>query len=90
MPRGGELTIRTETEENDILIMIEDTGIGIHAEILNHIFEPFFTTKKGMGTGLGLSVSHGIIKAHGGDIWVESREQQGTKFIIKLPADPSE
>jgi PAS domain S-box-containing protein len=89
MPKGGELTIRTEAEEDDVLIMIEDTGIGIRAEILNHIFEPFFTTKKGMGTGLGLSVSHGIVRAHGGDILVESREQQGTKFIIKLPADSS-
>jgi PAS domain S-box-containing protein len=83
---GGELRIKTENGEEAASIFIKDTGVGMSEEVLAHIFEPFFTTKKKkMGTGLGLSVSHGIIRAHGGDIHVESKEGEGTTFIIRLP-----
>lgn len=86
MPDGGELRIRTENSEETASIFIKDTGVGMSENVLTHVFEPFFTTKKKkMGTGLGLSVSHGIIRAHGGDIQVESKEGEGTTFIIRLP-----
>ncbi|MFZ5800793.1 MAG: ATP-binding protein, partial [Candidatus Omnitrophota bacterium] len=61
-----------------------DTGIGISKQDLPHLFEPFHSTKKG-GTGLGLAVTYGIIKEHGGEIKVESREGEGTEFVIELP-----
>src|SRR5438132_10092551 len=67
-----------------LLITIRDTGEGIRAEDIPHVFDPFFTTKD-YGTGLGLSVVHGIIQEHGGQIEVESELQKGTAFHILLP-----
>ena len=68
--------------------MIEDNGRGIEADDLPKIFDPFFTTKTvGQGTGLGLSVSHEIIRKHGGSLWVDSRAGYGTRFLIELPRD---
>ena len=69
-------------------VRIADTGQGIPKENLNKIFDPFFTTKNPQeGTGLGLSVSYGIIQKHHGDIIVESEVGKGTRFIIKLPVE---
>ena len=86
MPKGGTLTVRTNREDNKVLIHIQDTGVGIPEEIRSKIFEAFFTTKqKVKGVGLGLSVCYGIIKGHGGEIKVESEEGKGTTFIITLP-----
>ena len=88
MPDGGDLlvTSRLEKSENRIVIEIKDTGQGIPAENLDKIFEPFFTTKeRGEGTGLGLSVSYGIIKQHNGDIRISSQEGEGTTFYVCLP-----
>jgi len=86
MPRGGTLTVRTEKEDTKVLIRIQDTGTGIPEEIRNKIFEAFFTTKqKVKGVGLGLSVCYGIIKDHGGEIRVDSKEGKGTTFTISLP-----
>ena len=88
MPQGGTLSVRSKIREDSpaIEISFADTGIGIAEENLDKIFEPFFTTKKvGEGTGLGLSVSYGLIKEHGGEIWVESQKNQGTTFTIILP-----
>jgi signal transduction histidine kinase len=69
-----------------IEIKVSDNGNGIPQKVLDKIFQPFFTTKPtGQGTGLGLSLSYDIIKAHGGEIKVETKEEEGTMFIIQLP-----
>jgi signal transduction histidine kinase/DNA-binding response OmpR family regulator len=86
MPDGGKLIVGTERVDDQILLIFEDTGVGIASEDLPRIFDPFFTTKEvGEGTGLGLSVSFSIIKQHGGSIEVESEPNQGARFTVKLP-----
>ena len=83
------LGIRTTREADTAVIEVADTGTGMSEETLQRAFEPFFTTKPaGEGTGLGLSVSYGIIEAHGGTITVESAPGRGTTFRILLPAPP--
>ncbi len=86
MGRGGELEIRLETDpdRNEAIIYIKDNGPGMPKEVLQHVLEPFYTTKKD-GTGLGLSVSYGIIKDHKGDISIETAKGQGTTVKIVLP-----
>lgn len=83
----GEVIISTYVKnKKNIYIKIEDNGAGIPNHLLKNIFDPFYTTKKvGHGTGLGLSISYNIIKAHEGDIFVESEVGKGTKFTIVLP-----
>ncbi|MFH1687048.1 MAG: ATP-binding protein [bacterium] len=86
MPQGGELTIRTGLQNNHVLLTVEDTGTGMSEDILAMIFDPFFTTKDvDEGTGLGLSVVHGIVISHSGTIEVDSQLGRGTKFIVRLP-----
>lgn len=85
MPTGGELSIRSWQEEPWIMVTISDSGCGIPGENLERIFDPFFTTKDQQGTGLGLSVSYGIVENHGGDIRVESSIEKGTAFTVRLP-----
>ena len=88
MPEGGSLKIELRKAESlsAVQIKVEDTGIGIDRDDLEHIFEPFFTTKKdGKGTGLGLAVVHGIVESHNGRIDVVSKMNEGTTFIITLP-----
>ncbi len=84
---GGSISITTETvDSNKISIEISDTGVGISDENQNKIFEPFFSTKTdGEGTGLGLTVSYGIIQNHGGSISFESEKDKGTSFLITIP-----
>lgn len=80
------VTVRTKRTNNKIEIQVKDNGNGIPDSIKEKIFQPFFTTKPtGCGTGLGLSLSYDIIKAHGGEIKVESGENKGTTFVIELP-----
>ncbi len=88
MPKGGDLFIsaRYDSKTGNLILVVKDTGTGIPKEILPNIFDPFFSTKGTKGTGLGLSVSYGIIHEHHGDIFAESEEGKGTRFIIKLPA----
>jgi signal transduction histidine kinase len=85
---GYEPTISVSTKKsgNNVLITVSDNGSGIPQKVIDKIFQPFFTTKPtGQGTGLGLSLSYDIIKAHGGEIKVETKEGEGTEFIIQLP-----
>jgi two-component system, NtrC family, sensor kinase len=86
MPRGGKLEISTGADEDSVVISVRDSGLGIAPEHLSKIYDPFFTTKQiGKGTGLGLAVSYGIIRDHGGHINVESKLGEGTRFQITLP-----
>ncbi len=90
MPEGGRLTVSTiyDREQNQVVIRVADTGLGISEENLKRIFEPFFTTKeKGKGTGLGLAMAYGVIKRHNGTIDVRSQVGEGTEFIMKLPVE---
>ncbi|MGC8603317.1 MAG: ATP-binding response regulator [Desulfomonilaceae bacterium] len=92
MHGNGKLTIRTRRVDEAVEIEFQDTGCGMPEAMLDKIFDPFFTTKdstEGMGMGLGLAVSYGIIKNHNGDIVVNSREGVGTTFTIKLPIENS-
>ncbi len=84
MPEGGELLIDVDANENQAIIRVTDTGIGIPKENIDKIFSPFFTTRA-KGHGLGLSEAHKIIQAHGGQLEVESECGVGTTFTIKLP-----
>jgi len=78
--------VSTTKEENRVVITVSDNGGGIAEKVKDKIFQPFFTTKPtGQGTGLGLSLSYDIVKAHGGEIKVQSKEGEGTTFIIQLP-----
>lgn len=84
----GNLTIKTWSDNKMVYIKISDDGSGMDKEIVNKIFDPFFTTKPvGLGTGLGMSISFGIIQDHAGDIKVESEIGKGTSFIISLPIE---
>ncbi len=87
MEQGGRLTIKAwKSKEEKFCFQIADTGAGIPQKMLSKVFDPFFTTKDvGIGTGLGLSVTHGIIEQHGGNIDVLSVPGQGTAFTIALP-----
>jgi signal transduction histidine kinase/ActR/RegA family two-component response regulator len=85
MPEGGTLSLRTETLNDSVVIKVVDTGVGMYPEVRSRIFDPFFTTKGKAGLGLGLAVSFGIIRRHGGNIEVESRYGKGTEFRITLP-----
>jgi two-component system cell cycle sensor histidine kinase/response regulator CckA len=86
MPSGGALSIRTRSEEDQVLLLVADTGQGMTEMVKSHLFEPFFTTKApGKGTGLGLSTVFGIVRQANGTISVDSREGKGTVFEVRFP-----
>ncbi|MEP6960755.1 MAG: ATP-binding protein, partial [Acidobacteriota bacterium] len=99
MERGGTLSILTSCHDGQVRVTVADTGSGIPAHVLPRIFDPFFTTKVDAtfteqggrrGTGLGLSVSYGIVREHGGTIEVESTPGRGTRFLLSFPQyDPA-
>ncbi|GAG26543.1 unnamed protein product, partial [marine sediment metagenome] len=82
----GKLSVRTEAIDNTIRISFKDNGPGIAKENMARLFDPFFTTREvGQGTGLGLSVCHGIVTEHNGQIYVDSKRGKGATFIVELP-----
>jgi signal transduction histidine kinase/CheY-like chemotaxis protein len=91
LPDGGTLTVEVKEDQDDILIAFFDTGSGIPDQVMDKLFEPFVTTKGALGggqmtgTGLGLSVSYGIVKNHGGAIEVETEAGKGSTFTVRLP-----
>lgn len=91
MPDGGRLTISTKFLDDQVALIVEDSGVGMEEKVLSQIFLPFFTTKDvNEGTGLGLPVVHGIVTSHGGTINVESRVGLFTRFEIMLPVGDSD
>jgi signal transduction histidine kinase len=85
-----KVSITTRVYDNGVEIIVMDNGTGIPESIKEKIMQPFFTTKPtGEGTGLGLSLSYDIIKAHGGEIKLETPGDGGTRFIVRLPVHPS-
>jgi signal transduction histidine kinase len=88
MKAGGTLTIRTSMGSGTVSLILEDTGEGMKEDVQKQIFLPFFTTKEiGQGTGLGLSVVHGIVSSHGGKILVSSEPGRGSRFEVRLPLE---
>jgi signal transduction histidine kinase len=87
MPQGGQLTLRSWTEGREVCVAVSDTGVGMTPEVQRRLFDPFFTTKGVRGTGLGLSVSQALIKAHHGTLTAHGEAGRGTTFIIRLPID---
>ena len=80
------VTVITLNLKDKIEIKVKDNGSGIPQKVIDKIFQPFFTTKPtGQGTGLGLSLSYDIVKAHGGELKVETKEGEGSAFIISIP-----
>jgi signal transduction histidine kinase len=84
MPHGGDVVITTSVQDARARVVVADNGPGIAAEHLSHIFEPFFTTKTS-GTGLGLSVTYGILNDHNATVDVDSKPGEGTRFVLTFP-----
>jgi signal transduction histidine kinase len=89
MPNGGILTISTDLVDEQVVIQISDTGVGIPAELLPKLFEPFVTHGKSHGTGLGMAIAKSVVTAHSGKISVSSVPGSGTTVDIRLPAPPT-
>ena len=85
LPEGGTIKVKTFMDNGNVVGVIEDTGIGIPKDVQDKIFDPFFTTKGVQSTGLGMSVSYGIIHRHHGKIVLESAQDKGTSFTITIP-----
>jgi two-component system sensor histidine kinase HydH len=84
MPDGGEIVLQTRLDGDAVYLDVIDTGKGIDPDDLPKLFRPFHTTKPG-GTGLGLALTRKIVRAHGGEIAVQSEPGRGTRFTIRLP-----
>lgn len=85
MPQGGDINLKTYQKDGYIAVQVKDTGVGLEPSIRERIFDPFFTTKGPQSSGLGMSVSYGIIHRHRGTIEVDSIQGKGTTFTIKIP-----
>jgi signal transduction histidine kinase len=85
MPDGGSIQISAERDDSVVVVTVEDTGPGIPAVIAPQLFHPFVTAGKKAGLGLGLAFSRQTVVDHGGDLWVDSRQNQGARFVLRLP-----
>lgn len=93
-PEGGEISVELTARNGDAVVVVRDTGIGIPEQDQPHVFDRFYRVDKARsralgGAGLGLSIVHWIVEAHGGTVTVESSQNKGTAFTVKLPADPA-
>jgi signal transduction histidine kinase len=84
MSRGGELTIKSEADDGQVLVSVSDTGVGLSPSQADQIFKAFFTTKDN-GTGMGLPISRSIIESHGGHLWATAASGRGATFQFTLP-----
>jgi signal transduction histidine kinase len=87
-PAGGRISLATRTDERGVVLGVADTGVGMPEDVLRKALEPFFTTKGVKSTGLGLSVTHGIVRRLGGELEIDSRPGEGTTVTIRLPIGP--
>ena len=85
MPEGGDIIINTFTQGDEVVISIKDTGVGMSEEVTKRVFDPFFTTKGVKGSGLGMSISYGIVSRHNGKIEVKSKLGEGTEVTTTFP-----
>ncbi|MBI3270319.1 MAG: response regulator [Planctomycetes bacterium] len=85
MPTGGTLTVGTGLSDGGVEVQVGDTGLGMSREVQSRCFEPFFTTKGGRGSGMGLTLVHGVVQRHGGQIRIASRPGLGTTFTLAFP-----
>jgi CheY-like chemotaxis protein len=85
MPEGGTLTLGTALVDDRVEVTISDTGVGMPPEVREKVFDPFFTTKGPQGTGLGLSMTYGIVSRHGGTIVIDSEPGRGSIFRLSFP-----
>ncbi len=85
LPEGGEITVRTSADADNVVLEVRDTGVGIPRHDLSKVFEPFWTTKGFHGTGMGLASCNSIVRRRGGDITAKSSPGEGTVFTVKLP-----
>ena len=91
VPPPRRLTVTSGFDAETVWVEVADNGPGVPTDLASRIFEPFFTTKpQGVGTGVGLSVCHGIVAAHGGEIRLEPQQRQGATFVVRLPRTPAE
>jgi signal transduction histidine kinase len=82
----GLITVRTRANGKDLMVNVEDNGVGMNQKTMKQIFDPFFTTNRAKGgTGLGLAIAYRIVEEHGGNISVTSKPSKGTKFTIRIP-----
>ncbi len=89
LPRGGRIILKSWEKGGFVYISVKDTGIGINKQDIKRVFDPFFSTKEVNGIGLGLSVAYGIITRYGGEINVESKLNQGSTFVVRIPLQKS-
>jgi signal transduction histidine kinase len=83
---GGELTVKSQLEDSQLLLSVSDTGVGLPAEKMEQIFSAFFTTKS-QGSGMGLAISRSIVESHGGRLWATANHGRGATFHFTLPAE---